>query len=194
MGIGGTSLISATGLAGQRGGRVLFRDLDIVLAPGDALVVTGPNGSGKTSLLRLLAGLCRPAAGTIERAGGLALLSHDNALKPALTVRWNLGFWAACQGGGNVQAALEAVGLAPAIDLPVRILSSGQQRRVAIARLLLAPVPLWLLDEPTVGLDAASITLVEALMAEHRASGGAVVAVTHSALSLPDCRQLALAS
>lgn len=186
----GAFLLSAQGLACRRGNRLLFKGLSLDIAPGDALVITGDNGSGKTSLIRLLAGLGRPFAGTITRSARLALLGHEAALKSVLTVRQNLTFWSACCSGTHAQTALEAVGLLATADLPVRFLSSGQKRRVAIARLLLAEAPIWLLDEPTVGLDGASTKVLEELLVQHRARGGGVVAVTHVPIDLPGAQHL----
>ena len=160
--------MQATGLAAFRGERLVFRDLDFTVAAGGALLLTGPNGSGKSTLLRLLAGLLRPAAGTLTWDGADALadlsaharrvayLGHQDAVKPALTAVENLRF-AARLSGGAAGTALAAVGLQDLADLPTRMLSAGQRRRLALARLALSQSPLWLLDEPTIGLDTASV-------------------------------------
>jgi heme exporter protein A len=196
-------MLEAHGLGCWRGERAVFADLDFVLAPGGALLLTGPNGAGKSSLLRLVAGLIPPFAGQLLFAGQDALadraaharrlryLGHADALKPALTVRENLAFYARLWGGA-VEPALAAVALTELADLPARLLSSGQRRRLALARLALAPAPIWLLDEPTVGLDAASVARLGPLLAAHRAAGGAVMAATHLPLPLPDARELRL--
>ncbi|RYJ00587.1 MAG: heme ABC exporter ATP-binding protein CcmA [Acetobacteraceae bacterium] len=196
-------MLEADNLACLRGERAIFAGLSFRLEAGGALLLVGANGAGKSTLLRLLAGLLAPAEGRLlwngedvlaDRAGHAArlrYLSHQDALKPALTARENLGFFAQLWGG-EADAALETLGLAPLADLPARVLSSGQKRRLALARLALAPAALWLLDEPTVGLDAASVARLGGLLARHRASGGMVLAATHLPLPLPDARELRL--
>ncbi|MCX8133072.1 MAG: heme ABC exporter ATP-binding protein CcmA [Roseococcus sp.] len=196
-------MLEAQQLACWRGERLVFADLSFSLAPGEALLLTGANGAGKSSLLRLLAGLIPAAEGRLLWAGEDALadrvahgarlryLGHQDALKPAFTARENLAVFARLWGG-EVEAALAALELLPLADLPARVLSSGQKRRLALARLALAPVPLWLLDEPSVGLDAASVARLGPLFAAHRAAGGMVVAATHLPLPLPGARELRL--
>jgi heme exporter protein A len=186
------ALVRAEKVAAFRGERLVLRDISLAVEPGGALVLLGPNGSGKSTLLRLLAGLKRPDAGTIAWAGEerpVAYLGHADAVKPALTVRENLRFVA---GPRPVDAALGAVGLLALADLPARMLSAGQKRRLALARLPLTGAPLWLLDEPTVGLDAGSLSRLAAMLGAHRAAGGGVVAATHQALELPGAAHLAL--
>ena len=200
-------MLEARDLACLRGERVVFAGLSFRLEPGGALLLVGANGAGKSTLLRLLAGLLRPEAGALlwdgadaladraAHAARLRYLSHQDALKPALTARENLLFFASLWGG-EVDAALDALDLLPLAELPARVLSSGQKRRLALARLALSdpahPAPLWLLDEPTVGLDTASVARLGALLARHRASGGMVLAATHLPLPLPDARELRL--
>jgi heme exporter protein A len=187
-------LLSVRDVACVRGGRWLFEGVSFTLSAGEALVLTGPNGVGKTSLMRLLAGLSEPAEGTITRPERLAWLGHDNALKRELGLRANLELWQAVQGAtGDLGAALDALGLADLADLPVRLLSQGQKRRAALVRVAASGAALWLLDEPTVGLDTASVAAVAGLIARHRAAGGAVVATTHIDLGLAGARSLALA-
>uniref|UniRef100_UPI0018DF36A9 heme ABC exporter ATP-binding protein CcmA n=1 Tax=Roseomonas rosulenta TaxID=2748667 RepID=UPI0018DF36A9 len=159
----GDAVLEARDLACLRGDRAVFAGLSFALAPGEALLLTGANGAGKSTLLRILAGLLPAAEGAVlwqgqdiaEDAPGHArrtrYLSHQDALKPALSVTENLAFFARLQGGA-VAPALAALALAPLADLPARVLSSGQKRRLALARLALAPAPLWLLDEPTTGV------------------------------------------
>jgi len=195
--------LQAAGLAAFRGERLVFRDLDFVVAAGGALLLTGPNGSGKTTLLRLLAGLLRPAGGTLlwDREDALADLSvharrvayvgHQDAVKPMFTAAENLRF-AANLNGGAVGEALGAVGLEELADLPGRMLSAGQRRRLTLARLALSHAPLWLLDEPTLGLDARSVERFGAMLAVHRNRGGIAVAATHLPLPLSDAMQLSL--
>ena len=190
-------------LACWRGERAVFAGLSFRLAPGGALLLTGPNGAGKSSLLRLVAGLIPAAEGRllwqgedaladrVAHARRLRYLSHADALKPSLTARENLDFYARLWGGA-VEPALAALGLAELADLPARVLSSGQKRRLALARLALAPAPLWLLDEPTVGLDAASVERLGRLLAAHREQGGMVMSATHLPLPLPDAAELRL--
>ena len=194
------NLLQAYGLAAFRGERLVFRDLDFAVAAGGALVLAGPNGSGKSTLLRLLAGLGRPAAGQVLWSGGDALadltahaarvtyVGHLDAIKLGLTAGENLRF-AARVGGGQVAAALEAFGLTALAELPARMLSAGQKRRLA-----LSSAPLWLLDEPTLGLDVASVERFGSVLAAHRARGGMVVTATHLPLPLPDAAELRLAA
>jgi heme exporter protein A len=190
-------------LACWRGERAIFAGLSFTLPPGGALLLTGANGAGKSSLLRLLAGLIPPAEGRllwrgedaladrVAHARRLRYLSHGDALKPSLTAAENLAFYARLWGG-EIGPALAALGLSELADLPARVLSSGQKRRLALARLALGPAPLWLLDEPTVGLDAASVERLGGLLAAHRAAGGAVLAATHLPLPLPGAAELRL--
>ena len=186
-----------------RGERLVFRDLSLTVPAGGALVLAGPNGSGKSTLLRLLAGLMRPAAGRVLWDGAdafldlaahgrrVAYLGHQDAVKPGLTVTENLRF-AATVSGRSIAAALTAVGLEALAELPSRMLSAGQKRRLAVSRLLLSTAPLWLLDEPTLGLDSASIDRFGGLLAAHREAGGMVVAATHVPLPLTDAAELRL--
>ncbi|AWN36910.1 heme ABC exporter ATP-binding protein CcmA [Methylobacterium radiodurans] len=196
--------LSVEDLACRRSGRRVFAGLSFALGPGEALAVTGRNGAGKSSLLAILAGRLRPDAGRVRAAdvGEASLpeclhaVGHRDGLKAALTAGENLAFAQALLGAPRTapRQALERLGLGHAHDLPVAYLSAGQRRRVALARLLVCHRPLWLLDEPTAALDTASQGLLAGLMAEHRASGGLVVAATHQALGLEDARTLALAA
>jgi heme exporter protein A len=196
-------VLAAEDVAVFRGERLVFRDLSLRVPTGGALVLTGPNGSGKSTLLRLLAGLARPAAGRLLWDGADALadlaghgrrvvyLGHLDAVKPGLTVVENLRF-AAAVSGRSVTAALAAVGLAELAELPARMLSAGQKRRLALSRLVLSAAPVWLLDEPTLGLDGASTERFGELLSAHRSAGGMVVAATHVPLPLPDAAGLRL--
>ncbi len=189
----GAMLVEASGLAAFRGERLVLEGVSLAVPPGAALLLLGPNGSGKSTLLRVLAGLKRPDAGTIAwcdaSVSPVAYLAHADAIKPGLTVAENLRFAAA---GRPVEPALAALGLADLAELPARMLSAGQRRRLALARLQLSRAPLWLLDEPTLGLDTASLALLAALLAAHRAAGGGVVAATHQDLVLPAAAVLRL--
>jgi heme exporter protein A len=165
----------------------VFAGVSFSLGEGELLAVTGPNGAGKSTLLRLVAGLLRPAAGAVrlDPAGDDGLhhqvhyVGHLDALKPGLTVRQNLDFWRRLWSGEAIGQALAAVGLESLADLPVAVLSAGQRRRVALARLLVAKRPLWLLDEPATALDAAAEAGLGRLISAHLAGGGMAIAATH---------------
>ena len=194
------------GLVCIRGGREVFAGLDFSVSSGEALLVTGRNGAGKSTLLRLIAGLVRLAGGRLAVTGGdpeqtiaeqAHYLGHLDALKPSLTVGENLRFWAAYLGaanpaGGVIDAALVAVGLDALADLPAAYLSAGQRRRLSIARLLAVKQPIWLLDEPTSALDRDAQDTLAALMREHIAGGGIIVAATHGPIGLDRARELQL--
>jgi len=186
----------------------VFEGLDFSLAAGGALLLTGPNGSGKSSLLRVMAGLTPPLAGTLTWDGvpigedppahreRLHFVGHQDALKPVLTVAETLAFSAALRDAPphHGLAALQKFHLAERADFPCRILSAGQRRRLALARLLASPAPLWLLDEPTTGLDEASTQDLLGAIAEHRAGGGMVVIATHLQLPIAGAETLGLAT
>jgi heme exporter protein A len=194
-----TATFSGENLACRRGGRLVFAGLTFSIAGGGALVLRGPNGSGKTTLLRLMAGLARPATGTLAWCGQpvddpeahathLRFIGHLDAIKPALSVRENLAFWAAFwsagkdgDGGARVRRAVDAFGLGGLADFPARLLSAGQRHRLALARLIAAPAPLWLLDEPANALDDRAVASLTRTIAEHRARGGIVVLASHGA-------------
>lgn len=194
-------------LACVRGGRLVFEGLSFGTGDGGALLLRGPNGSGKSTLLRCLAGLLRPAAGTILWDGAavaaepelhrrrLRYLGHQEAVKPQLTVIENLRFGMALAGadGAKTEPALAALGIAALAGLPARYLSAGQRRRLALARLVAAPAPLWLLDEPLAGLDDAAVGLFTALVAAHRAAGGIAVLSVHGDFTLPGAAVVDLA-
>ncbi len=196
-----------------RAERVVFANLSFALTDGGAIRLSGANGSGKSSLLRVMARLLPVAAGSLAWNGAsldedpdahdarLAYVGHQDAIKPILTVAENVAFWARLGGGGSgapggpaaaASRGLAAMGLEGMADIPCRLLSAGQRRRLALARLFAAPGKLWLLDEPTVGLDAASVAALEAGLAAHREEGGMVVLATHVGLALPDADELEL--
>ncbi|MCB1543440.1 MAG: heme ABC exporter ATP-binding protein CcmA [Rhodoblastus sp.] len=189
----------------DRGGRRIVEGVDFVLSDGEALILSGPNGAGKSTLLRAIAGLLPLAAGALtldgeseEIAAALHYVGHAEGMKPALTVRQNLDFWSSFlsrEGAAAAlapQDALAAFGLAHVIDIPAGYLSAGQKRRVALARLLVAPRPVWLLDEPTTALDVRAQAALAAVMARHRAGGGVVLAATHSPVGLENAAELKL--
>jgi heme exporter protein A len=195
-------------LACIRAERLVFQGLSFTVADGGALRLTGPNGSGKSSLLRVMAGFIRPAAGSLTWDGAevtkdreahgarLAFIGHLDAAKPVLTVDESVRFWAQLYGAEDpvaaTERALKAFDLLRLADFPVRLLSSGQRRRLALTRLLAAPAKLWLLDEPTTGLDAASVARLESVIAGHRETGGLVALATHTDVALPEAETLAL--
>jgi len=178
-------MLALRGVACLRGDRLLFEDVDLTLAAGEALVVTGPNGIGKSSLLRIAAGLLRASAGTVERDVGAAWLGEAAALDGERTLGEALGFWAMLDGT-TPNAAMITMGVEHLARVPVRYLSTGQRRRAAIARTIASGAPLWLLDEPANGLDVEGVERLGAAMTAHRARGGAVLVATHLPLPLED--------
>ncbi len=196
--------LGAENLAGERGGETIFAGLSFEVSSGEALIVTGPNGSGKSTLLRIICGLLAPEAGKIELLEDRAALpvraachylGHQNAMKPALSVRENLLFWQKFNGSArfDIDEALEAVDLPGVEHLPFGYLSTGQKRRVSIAKLLISYRPLWIVDEPTAGLDKASESRFAELMRDHMRDGGMVIAATHIPLGLEGVRTLDMA-
>ena len=175
--------LSANNLACQRGERLLFRGLALELGPGQALQVKGANGIGKSSLIRILAGLLRPLVGMVEREGSVGLLDERPALDPALPLGKALGFWQRLDGPGH--AELAQLGLSGLREVPVRYLSTGQKKRAALARLLGQEAAVWLLDEPLNGLDTRGVALVEQLVAQHCAQGGIALVASHQPIVLP---------
>jgi len=194
--------LEASGLACVRGGREGFTGLKFSVVAGEALLVTGRNGSGKSSLLRMIAGLVRVAGGRLALVDAdpeqtipeqAHYLGHQDALKPSLTVAENLTFWTRYLGGATpVTGALAAVGLAALANLPAAYLSAGQRRRLSIARLLAAKRPLWLLDEPTSALDREAQDTLTGLMRQHLSGGGIIVAAAHGTIGLDHAKELRL--
>jgi heme exporter protein A len=209
-------LLRLEGVACRRGGRLLFEGLDLALGPGEAALVTGPNGAGKSSLIRLAAGLLEPAAGRVERGSATALADEWPALDPKLTLgralacgsataladEWPaldpkltlgraLAFWARLDGG-DAETGLAAFALTPLRDVPVRMLSTGQRRRAALARVVAGRAPLWLLDEPASGLDSEGQARLGVAMAAHLAGGGSILAATHQPIGLDGAREVKL--
>lgn len=177
----------------ERGERVVFRDVGFSVEAGELLVLKGPNGAGKTSLLRLIAGLIEPAAGRLALGGShhdltigqqSHLIAHQSAVKPSLTVRENLQFWSDFLGGGDIEASLAAFALSPLAGYSAALLSAGQLRRLTLSRLKLVPRVLWLLDEPTVGLDANSTKNLRTAMYDQLERGGMIIATTHVDLGI----------
>lgn len=195
--------LSASGLIVERGERVILSGISLNLSAGDALVVTGPNGAGKSTLLRTLAGLLPAASGTIAFKGGdpearlaehVHLLGHSEGTKGSLTVLENLSFWTQALGGTveKLGEALNAVGLSHIADLPASVLSAGQKRRLAMARLVSVGRPIWLLDEPATALDTDGVARLGDLVRDHRKSGGIVIAATHTDLGWPKLKRMVL--
>ena len=169
-----------------RGGRVLFEALSFALEPGGAVLVTGPNGAGKSSLIRVAAGLLRPAAGMVEGEPPRALLTEAASLDEELPLAKALGFWARLDRREEAIAeALDATALSDRTGVPVRLLSTGQRRRAAFARVILTGAPVWLLDEPANGLDTAALGLLETAIAAHRENGGVALVASHTPVALP---------
>ena len=186
-------VIKVRNLAVARGGVTVLQDLSFRVDPGQALVLRGPNGSGKTTLLRTLAGLQPAVAGDIDcLPDAVAYAAHADGLKSSLTVAENLAFWAAIYGGPAIDRAVQAMDLPNLTRRRAGELSAGQKRRLGLARLLVTGRPLWLLDEPTVSLDVASVALFAGVVRQHLADGGAAIIATHVDLSLPEARVLDL--
>lgn len=183
--------LSVSNIACRRGDRLLFTGLGFALGPGEALQVAGANGIGKSSLLRILAGLARPYAGTVEREGTVGLVDERLALDEHLPLGKALAFWSALDGEDEAQRAA-GLGLSDLLDVPVRYLSTGQRKRAALARLLGQQAPIWLLDEPLNGLDTDAVALLIRLTAEHCAAGGIAIVASHQSFALEGMRQLAL--
>ncbi|QGN54363.1 heme ABC exporter ATP-binding protein CcmA [Novosphingobium sp. Gsoil 351] len=188
--------LAAHDLACRRGDRVLFRGLGFALNPGEALHLAGPNGIGKSSLIRILVGLLRPYAGSVERVGSLALADERLALDGHLPLGRALEFWRAFDrtSEATLDTAIETLGLGNLLDVPVRYLSTGQRKRAALARTLLAGAPIWLLDEPLNGLDTATAATVQGLVARHVDGGGIAVIASHQPFALAGMARLELAA
>ena len=183
------SLLRFAGVTCVRGGRELFAGLSFALEPGNAILVTGPNGAGKSSLIRVAAGLLRAAAGNVAATAPRALLTEQTALDPELPLARALDFWVP---RGAIGVALDTLGLTELATVPVRLLSTGQRRRAAMARVVASGAPLWLLDEPANGLDSDSLARLEAAINGHRAAGGAVLVASHTPVALPGARIIEL--
>lgn len=194
--------LQAEGLTCSRGGREVFRNVSFKVPAGEALIVTGRNGAGKSSLLRMIAGLVRITAGRLSLSGGTAdtpiaeqahYVGHQDAMKPSLTVAENLQFWTRFLGSrSDIRPALELLDLMPLANLPAAYLSAGQRRRLSISRIVAASRPVWLLDEPTSTLDAPSQSRLSAIMRDHLTRGGIIVAAAHGAIGLDRARELKL--
>ena len=182
--------LAAHDLACRRGDRLLFAQLSFALESGGALQLAGSNGIGKSSLIRILAGLLEPYAGSVERAGAISLLDERPALDPHLPLGQALQFWQRLDG--SVENAATQLGLTDLLEVPVRYLSTGQKKRAALARLIGQRAPVWLLDEPLNGLDTKGIALVEELVAEHCRAGGIVVIASHQPFALSGLARLEL--
>ncbi len=190
--------LHCSNIACERNGREIFSNISLQVSPGQLLELRGPNGSGKSSLLRVIAGLVPLAAGTMqwneqpEFSLHCHYVGHLDGLKPALTVAENLSFWASLLGGGEITTALAAFSLEALRDQPVQLLSAGQKRRTALARLVCAPRPLWLLDEPDTALDHASRQQLSNVMLRHLSGGGIIMLATHNDIGLPPNQTISL--
>ena len=196
--------LTLTNLSCTRGERTLFQSLDLHVEAGEVALVRGANGSGKTSLLRMIAGLLNPSHGSISWSGAaedlplqsqLHFLGHLDGIKPTMSVGETLRFWSAMKGGApDINEPLDAWNLSSLRDLPCGILSAGQRRRVALAQLELTDRPLWLLDEPTGPLDEIGVQLVTAAISRHKAAGGVTLIATHRAMDVGDAQVLDLSA
>lgn len=182
----------ANDIACRRGERLLFKGLSLACAPGDALQVTGSNGVGKSSLIRILSGLLRPFAGEVISEGDMGLIDERLALDGNQPLGKALAFWEGVDGCTDPGRAFEVLQLGELLDVPVRYLSTGQKKRAALARLLNRNCPIWLLDEPLNGLDAQAQKSVEALVALHCGGGGIAVVASHQPMALPEARSIAI--
>lgn len=191
-----TSSLMFRNVTCARGGRVLFEGLSFAIQPGGAALVTGPNGIGKSSLIRVAAGLLKPVAGDVEGSATRTLMAEASALDSDRRLTDALRFWAALDDGADphdrVARAIEATGLTALADVPVRLLSTGQRRRAAFARAVASEAPVWLLDEPANGLDDASVLTLETLIARHREAGGVALIATHLPINVPDAQSIVL--
>ncbi len=187
----GQGQLSFDGVSCRRGGRTLLERLHLSLRPGEAAIVSGPNGVGKSSLLRLAAGLLQCASGSITRSGRIALADESLALDRQLPLADALRFWAAIDGG-SVPDALVALSLDHLAQVPVRMLSTGQRKRATLARVVASGAEIWLLDEPANGLDTASLSALSTAIAEHRAAGGIVLAASHQSLGIDGAQNIRL--
>ena len=187
-----SELLRLDNVACIRGDRLLFEDLSLTLNRGDALWLRGPNGTGKSSLIRLAAGLLRPASGTVERRERIALIDEASALDAELPLRRALDFWARIDtvDGHRVDRAMEEMALVPLAEVPVSMLSTGQRKRATMVRVIASGAPIWLLDEPANGMDDAAQARLVAAIAQHRANGGAVLLASHFVLGVPDLAEL----
>ena len=186
------ALLTLGRVACIRGDRLLFEGLSLTLARGEALWLRGPNGAGKSSLIRLAAGLLRPAAGTVTRRERIALIDEAAALDAELSLRKALDFWARVDtvDGPAVTRAMDDMALASLAEVPVSMLSTGQRKRAAMARVIASSAPIWLLDEPANGMDDAAQARLVAAIAKHRANGGAVLLASHFTLGISDLAEL----
>jgi heme exporter protein A len=199
------ALFSGENILCFRGERIVFANLSFRIQSGEAIILSGANGTGKSTLLRLMAGLLKPSKGEVKwdnknifddpegHNAHLNYAGHADVIKPVLSVRENIAFWASLRPTSfNIDVALEAFGISYLTDVPGRFLSAGQKRRVNLARIIASPTKLWLLDEPTTALDIDAISNLEREIATHRASGGMVIASTHSEIGLNDANILNL--
>ncbi|APE27026.1 heme ABC exporter ATP-binding protein CcmA [Aurantiacibacter gangjinensis] len=184
--------LAARDLACRRGDRVLFADLSLALDSGETCHVTGANGTGKSSLIRILAGLLRPFEGKVRRTGSIGLIDERLALDEHMPLGRALAFWHALDGGADGAKGVETMQLGDLLDVPVRYLSTGQRKRASLARLVASRSRIWLLDEPLNGLDADARGALEALIAQHCGDGGIALVASHQPVSLPQAQVLHL--